>query len=813
VLVGTPAGSVVALGNDGSSRRLPIAHVGTVLGVFRDGPSRTWVSADSGLFRVEGGGATRMNSALGLPPRAKPRAVWRDAAGRLIIGNPGVTVVDGDRVRHYGVAEGLTDLDVRAVFPRGRHVWIGTRSNGLYVLVGDTIRHLGALDPALNHDVIGIGDDALGYLWLTQRFSVTRVRIADLTRRLAGEMGPVSLRAFNAADGLPAARFNDDYQSTIARDANGHLWLPNAAGVVRVDPAAVREDSAPPAVIVERMVVGGADRAPDDSSPLPSGVGRLAFAVSVPGVLKPTAVRLQYRVLGSDTLWTDAGMNRFIALGPLRGGDYRLELRAASEPGRWGRVTARDFSVARTLVERSWFLPVVLLLTAGLVVGAATYRQRQLVAYNVALERTVSERTHELEVERASLETRVRERTAELTGELARRSRLESDLVQAQKLEGMGRLAGGVAHEVNNSMASLLAFAQLATRSARDRPDILEDLAEMRRAGQRVAGVMRQLLQFSRRQSLTLAPLDVRAFVHSMERAVRQAAGDNIVVIITADDDVPVVPADRERLEQVILNLVLNARHAIPDRGAITIHTRRERLGEVTAAGGASLGPGEYAVVSVTDTGVGMTDDVQSRVFEPFFTTKPEEGGSGLGLPVCHGIVQQHGGDIRVRSAPGQGATLEVWLPVAGRSSDAGDIEAALEASVDGRPLEGGTVLVVDDEPLIRESVRRHLVREKFTVVTAGSGAEALELLAEAAAAVDVIVSDVRMPGMTGLEMARELQARHGRIPMVFISGFIGGNATPERELQAYGPVVAKPFEAATLLAAVRSAMSITVSR
>ncbi|MCU0633799.1 MAG: ATP-binding protein, partial [Gemmatimonadaceae bacterium] len=778
---------------------------GEILGLLADDPSDILVSADSGLFRVTNGRTRSLNSLVHLPPGTRPREMVRDPAGRLYLGRPGLTIVHGDTVRHYGAAQGLSDAYVRAIHPRGAYTWIGTADSGLFVLHDGRITPLGRHDPRLHREVLAITSDAHGYLWLAWSYGLMRVAREDLEAVARGEARPIALQAFDQADGLPASAFAKDFQTTVSVDTAGRLHFANAAGVVRVDPSAWPVRLPVPTLLVESMAVDGRPTAPHASPTLAPGVGRVEFTFAVTNARRPKDVRVQYRLLGVDSAWTDAGTRRTVAFGPLGAGRYRFEVRAAPEDGRWYAMEVPiPFTVAPRIGERVWFLPALLasaILGAGVV---ARMRQRALEQRGRALQRLVDERTADLEATRQSLERRVEERTAELASELAERTRLEAALVQSQKLEGLGRLAGGVAHEINNSMTSVLGFTDLAASAAEGNGTVLAELAEVRRAGERVAAITRQLLIFARRQQSTRAVLDLAGVLRDLERTLGQTVGDTRRLVVEVADDLPMVRADRAQVEQVVLNLVLNARDATASDGTVTVTLTRRFRDQVATVGGVELLPGDYAVLAVMDTGEGITDAVRQRLFEPFFTTKAIDRGTGMGLAVCHGIVVQHAGAIEVTSTPGQGATFAVWLPASaeeepGLRPGASPVEAGTDATA--------TVLVVDDEPMVREMVRRVLTAGGHRVLVADDGHAALALVDGATPGVDVLLTDFLMPGLTGIELVRALRARGLEMPVIFMSGFVGHDEAVERELAAIGPVLGKPFTGQMLRAAVATAL------
>jgi PAS domain S-box-containing protein len=377
--------------------------------------------------------------------------------------------------------------------------------------------------------------------------------------------------------------------------------------------------------------------------------------------------------------------------------------------------------------------------------------------------------------------------------DLTARNTLEAQLRQSQKMETVGQLAGGVAHDFNNILASISGFAELLRDDLEPGDPRRADAEEIVKGTRRGAELTKQLLAFSRKQVLQPVTVDLNLVVEETAAMLRPLLGAALhLVTLPARTQVPVF-ADRTQLEQVLVNLALNARDAMPEGGTLTIEVG------VRPAEGARPA---LATIEVTDTGTGMAPDVESRAFEPFFTTKPMGQGTGLGLATVHGIVQQSGGTVELRTAPGAGTTFTVSLPLA----------AAMPAIADpvadsAPPAVAGTVLLVEDEEAVRTIAQRILQRAGYQVLTARHGADALRALAEAPTKVDVLLSDVAMPEMGGVELAALAAARSPGIGVVLMSGYANAAVGTIGKGEVVHRFLAKPFTAPALLSALREAM------
>jgi len=379
----------------------------------------------------------------------------------------------------------------------------------------------------------------------------------------------------------------------------------------------------------------------------------------------------------------------------------------------------------------------------------------------------------------------------------AARARLESQLLQSQKLESIGRLAGGVAHDFNNHLTVINGYCDLIVSSmAGDDPN-RESLLDVRRAGERAATLTRQLLAFGRKQFLSPRPVSLNRIVSSMETMLGRLVPENIALATALSPELGAAMADTGQIEQVLMNLVVNARDAMPEGGRILIETANVDLPSATGERDQGIGPGAYVTLAVTDTGIGMDEHTRALIFEPFFTTKRPGEGTGLGLAMAYGIVKQSGGAIAVRSQPGEGSAFTVYLP----RLDAEATEAPAAPAVEGPRSGRGTILLVEDQETVRQLVSRVLRSSGYHVIEAGDGPQALAVADSQVRSIDLLITDVVMPGMSGRELAGRLAARREGLRVLFISGYAPNAILDEGFLDSGAEYLQKPFTPAQITA------------
>lgn len=377
---------------------------------------------------------------------------------------------------------------------------------------------------------------------------------------------------------------------------------------------------------------------------------------------------------------------------------------------------------------------------------------------------------------------------------IAAHQQLEAQLLQAQKMEAVGRLAGGVAHDFNNMLTVISGYARMA-KDVLPSGELLDYLDEIDRAATRAGSLTKQLLAFSRKQLQQLRVFDLNQIVSGTAELIRRLIGEDISLMTVLCEGACKVRADRTQIEQVIMNLAVNARDAMPNGGCLAVETRIVHIGSEAMG---SVRPGSYAMLSMADTGKGMDSETVSRIFEPFFTTKDLGKGTGLGLSTVHGIVEQSGGTVIVESSPGVGSVFQVFLPMA----TGGVEDEEIDFPWIRRRSQTGTVLVVEDETALRRLVCKILSDAKYEVLEAANAQEAFVLATQCGKPIDLLLTDVLMPGMSGPELVDKLRALRPNLLVLFMSGY-DRESLGQREMGPTVRFLPKPFSPQALLAAM----------
>ena len=383
------------------------------------------------------------------------------------------------------------------------------------------------------------------------------------------------------------------------------------------------------------------------------------------------------------------------------------------------------------------------------------------------------------------------------------RSRLEQQFRQAQKMEAVGRLAGGVAHDFNNLLTVITGYAELLLTGGGLEASQRTALHEILRAAERGGALTHQLLAFSRRQPFSARAVQLNTLIVHMQKMLSRLIGEDIELITVAAAEPATVRTDPGQLEQVVMNVVVNARDAMPGGGKLIIETSNAQVDRTLAAPNFDLPPGAYVVLAISDTGMGMDPETVGHLFEPFFTTKAPGKGTGLGLATAYGIVKQSGGAISVYSEPGRGTTLKIYLP----SAEANAAEAAAQAPA--AALRGSeTILVLEDEARVRKLICEVLAARGYRVLEAVRGEEAIRLAREHKGRIHLLLADVVMPEMSGPQTLQRIRARYPHIKVLFMSGYTDEAMVHHGILESGAPFLQKPFVPETLARKVREVLA-----
>ncbi|MBL8752133.1 MAG: response regulator [Planctomycetes bacterium] len=753
-----------------------------------------WLGGDGGL-------ALLRDRTLSCPPEAE--AFRGQLVRALAIGPDGALWVGAEydlarigtdgRVRNWHTGTSLPPGTIRAIVPEaGDAAWIATYGSGLVRIDGDrctTIdeRH-GLHDQHLSS--LLVHDDVFVFGCNHGVFTVARDQIAAV---LAGRATTLGSRVLDAP-GDAAAEISGGMQNCMTQIGTT-LWFCGIDRLVAYDLASPPRRQATPTAKADDVYLGDRRIVPTGTIVAPAGARNLTFRLGAATFDHPERLRFRWRLGDADAAWIGPTFERDVHLVDLGPGEHRFE---AEVVGVDGSASPRRLQWHIHVPPAWWETTLARVLSALAGLAAATllvrYGASRSAARTARLQMLVDLRTRDLDAARHQLEQRVAERTAELQVALHRqqeamaaRQALEGQLRQTQRMESLGQLAGGVAHDFNNLLTVILGSADLI--AALDSPEERAELTHaIRSACRRGSNLTQHLLAVASRQSVELARLDLGRVVGDLLPVLRSLLGDGIALHFAPPTRPLQVRAAVTQIEQILLNLASNARDAMARGGTVTIRID-------TAA--------QRVVLEFADTGQGMPPEVLERVFEPFYSTKTQGVGRGLGLATVYGIVKQLDGAVHIDSAVERGTTVRIDLP----EDVSGPTEPIVELPQAGQPHLQARVLLIEDEPLVCTVLERMLRGFGCSVRTAPDGATGVDLLRTAPEAVDVVLSDVVMPGLHGRALCQALLAIRADLPIVFLSGYLDGRLTHQDLAEMGLDILPKPIDPGRLARALKQAI------
>lgn len=709
--------------------------------------------------------------------------------GELWVGaHGGVAVIDQHSavIRTLAVGRELTYGEVREIhFREDGVVWLGHYGGGISLIdARGTVRRLSIAQGLHENVVHRIIPEADGSLILLGNRGMSWLSAEDVNGLESDPRYRAAPRVFDQLPGMDEFEGMGGAMPAGCRAANGDLILPALLAVARFSPAAARNRLPAPQLKFVRLATNQTVLAAHETQSIQPGDRGLIVQYRAISFVDPHLIRYQYMLEGREANWVDADHRELAHYESLPPGRYRFLVRAANRDGVWSDVLSTEVLHFRAAwYELTWVWVLAFSASGLLAVQLVRVRFARQRSKRSELEELVASRTAALAQARDRLESEVETRTEDLRqaltslrADLAKREELEAKLRQSERLESIGRLAGGIAHDFNNILTAILGEADLGEMASPDEK-LRGRFLRIRDAGERAARLTQQMLAFSREQPSRSRAVVIDDTIRDTSDLLQQFLPNDVRLRLDLDAPELCVQIDPGQLEQVIMNLVLNARDAIDQQGCIEVMTRS--LPEHS----------DQLELRVRDNGCGIPADVLPHIFDPFFTTKDPDSGTGLGLASVHGIVKQAGGTIDVSTSSAQGSEFRIRFPRC--KPETNPLEKPSHA-----PHAHATIMLCDDEPSVLRVMTRALEGEGWKVLSASKPAQALALAREHDGAIDLLVTDVVMSGMTGVELARAWKQSRPETRIAFVSGYSRGGLRASGEQAIEGELLAKPFRA-----------------
>jgi signal transduction histidine kinase/ligand-binding sensor domain-containing protein/CheY-like chemotaxis protein len=765
-----------------------------IVTIDKDNDDRIWIMTRKGVYRTSARGPWKFEK-MEFPFVERRFVIYRVKQFRdgslWAVGRSGLMQWKGTSWQLYGPEIGIRDRSL-VFLTEGADgsPWIGYGG-----FLGVARVDLSDSHPRLEHftypehldsnDICFLERDSGGHIWVGCEKGVS---VYD------GR----SWKRYHVEDGLV---WDDTTLNAFWADADGTVFIGTNRGLSAFDPPEPFSDQVHPSVVINSFKVGGRE-----TYPLPSAIPWKDRWVEVSLALLSFSndrdVRFRFRLRGAADDWMESehGDARFQNL---EAGSYTFEATSSLRGAPWNPVLTRhEFRVLPPWWATWWLRLLVALAFVAIVLWAWKLRLRVMMQKHRHLEQVVAERTASV----VEANERMRREIEERERAIREKEALEEQLLQSHKMEAVGRLAGGIAHDFNNLLTVINGYGDLALAQVEARGSLHSQITQIRKAGDRAAQLTQQLLAFSRRQVLQPQVVDPNAVIRDTGYMLHRLLGENIEISLKLDPAAGQIKVDPGQLQQVLINLSVNARDAMPDGGRLIIQTANVELDGHFPDIAESVVPGPYVCLAIIDSGTGLDTETRAHLFEPFFTTKEVGKGTGLGLSTVFGIVKQSGGQILVESDVGRGSTFKLFFPRSAEENSAAGTSAVHEV------VEGSeTILAVEDQAEVRTIVRESLARHGYAVLEAPSGERALGLLQDHPGPIHLLLTDVVMPGMNGQTLANKVEKLRPGTKVLFISGYAGGGIVEEGfSPDSHTSYLQKPFTPSALVAKVREILEKT---